>query len=126
MNLMEKKIERMKQLERLLVTPMTCHEMAKVVGWPSPSVRTYVGELHDRGRIHVASWRKSGRLLAAMYQAGEGPDAEKPCIQRSLCHADGSEDEESPFHREPVAVQVRRDDLVAALFGPFYAERAAA
>jgi predicted ArsR family transcriptional regulator len=112
MNLVETKMDRMKTCERMLATPMTCNDLAKTLGLPMPSVRTYVRELHDRGRVHVASWQKSGNLVSAMYVAGGGEDVERPSAQQSQRGA-GHDD----FRRNAVEVCIRRDDMVAAFFG---------
>jgi hypothetical protein len=121
MNQVEQKLERMKRIERLLVKPMSGYEVSQITGWPKPSIRTYMAELHDRGRIHIGGWRAAGNCMTALFVAGQGEDLEKPCMKTEL-----RPQEEDVFQRPMTEVHVHRDPMVVALFGEFRREERAA
>jgi hypothetical protein len=106
------KRERLKRIKHLLVKPMSRYEVADATGYPKPSVRTYLEELHDGGHIHIGDWRRTGNKLIPLFALGQGQDVPKPFIAGRE-----EDDEDVPFKREPVVVKIRRDALVAAFFG---------
>lgn len=110
-NVRSEKCKRMLQVERLLTKPMSSYEVADVTGFAKPSVRTYLRELHDIGRVHIGGWRVGGKVMTKLYLAGEGEDAPKPA------NCKDGEDEDEIFKRGPIVVRICRDPLVAALFG---------
>lgn len=106
------KRERKQKIERLLTKPMSCYEVVQITGYPSPSVHTYMEELHAEERTHIAEWRVGVRSMTKLYLAGPGEDAPKP--ERFKID---KEAEEELFKRPPTVVKVQRDPLVAAFFG---------
>lgn len=111
-NIFNEKRERMRQVERILTKPMSSYEVANITGFAKPSVRTYLSELYDIGRIHIGGWRICKTVMTKLYLAGKGEDAPKP-----IRGGKSDDDEAQIFKRPPTVVHIQRDPLVAALFG---------
>lgn len=110
--------------------PKTAKQIAAELSLPYTSVKRYVFALHLRRLVHIDGWSDAGSRFSPSFIAGEGDDCPKPSckaqrLQRArkytpMMLAD-VDDEPVTSPCKPagtVAVNVQRDPLVAALFGP--------
>ncbi|HEY8606615.1 MAG TPA: winged helix-turn-helix domain-containing protein [Noviherbaspirillum sp.] len=100
---------RLQQLEAILVRDMSYAEAAAALGISESTTRHYLDRLRDVGRVYVSGWRRSKTSSVRLFRAGHSEDVPRP----DLVELD--DDAEPP--RAPTVVDVRRDPLVAALFG---------
>lgn len=101
---------RLARIEALLAEkPMTKSAVAEATGYSRASVWKCFDELIWRRRIYISGWHWSGKGYVEKFGFGELPDVPKPIRD--------DDDEEAVFKRPRVVVVVRRDPLVAALFG---------
>jgi hypothetical protein len=129
-----------KIVEALKVAPagLTQLELQRITGASAGTVHRYIHQLHDEGRVHIASWKtdqagkSGGGVYQARYRLGKGENKPKPPaltpteIKRRVRQrakeageladylATRAEEERSRYWRKKPA---RRDPLVSALFG---------
>lgn len=106
----EAKQERLEFLEKLLVTQMSCEQAEKATGFCKSTTRTYMEDLYNAGKIYISGWDERESCTVKLFTAGNKDDAPRPIRGR-----DAKDDD---LHRAPAHVVIRRDDLVAAFFGP--------
>jgi hypothetical protein len=106
------KHRRLEMLEQVLSQPMSYEEAREATGLAKSTIRTYIDELHDQGRIHIADWRCDKYASVMLFQVGRKPDAPRPVRAGSI-----DDDESDIFKRPKTVVNVHRDPLIAALFG---------
>lgn len=124
-------------LEVIKDTPLCETDIATAAHVSHATVRTYLAILHDSYRIHIAGWGpKVGRgQRRRLYKAGFGEDVEFPVYvkaRKTLKKDDEPATDNElactvdwvPLRKCPHPVVIRRDPLVAALFGEYQGARA--
>jgi hypothetical protein len=129
-----------KIVEALELAPagLTQIELQRITGASAGTVHRYVHQLHDEGKVHIASWKTdaAGKIRGGVYQAryrmGAGEDQPKPApltpaqvYRRTKARvrkagelaewrAKRAEQERRSYWRKKPA---RRDVLTSAFFG---------
>lgn len=105
-------------------TACTAQEIATKVYCSERSAQQMINRLRLAGTVHIQEWRRSGRVLVAVYRYGIGRDAVKPppmTAQERLKRWRSKEtldDHAFRMARERAKKwKIKRDPLVAALFG---------
>ena len=83
-----------------------------------------VHKLRQAGTVHIQEWRRSGRILVAVYRYGIGTDAVRPPpltpVERLRAWRQRESLDNKAFRlarERGKRLKPRRDPLVAALFG---------
>ncbi len=108
------KAERLRQVVEALTKPMSADEVADALRFSRATVKAYLPELRDAGRVHIAGTRRDVKRYTNLWIAGPGKD-ETRRISESAVKRGATEEE--IFSRPPTVVRIHRDPLVAALFG---------
>lgn len=98
---------------RLMQKPMGAMQVANVEGRAYSQIAKIIRRMHDEKRIHITEWGFNQRHYP-IYIAGQGVDAERPKVTEPVglsCEI------RRTFRRHTGGAPVRRDPLVAALFG---------
>ena len=102
----------------------TAPELAAKVYCTERSAQQMINRLRLAGTVHIQEWRRSGRVLVAVYRYGIGTDAVKPPPLtpmerlRRFRERESLDDKAFRLARERgKRLKPRRDPLVAALFG---------
>ena len=102
----------------------TAPEVAAKVYCTERSAQILINKLRQQGVVHIQEWRRSGRVLVAVYRYGIGTDAVKPPPLtpverlRRFRQRETLDDKAFRLARERgKRLKPRRDPLVAALFG---------
>lgn len=93
-------------VDLLAEKPMSIDQAKDAMALPRGTVRTYIENLHDLRRIHIADWGRTYTRDFPMFMAGDKLDVPKP-----------EPKEEDLFQRPRTKVNVHRDPLIAAFFG---------
>jgi hypothetical protein len=83
-----------KVIDLLQRTACTAPELAAKVYCTERSAQQMINRLRLAGTVHIQEWRRSGRVLVAVYRYGIGTDAVKPpplTAAESVCVDSGSE-----------------------------------
>lgn len=94
-----------KAILEALAQPRKRQEIVDRTGLREATVKNSLESLRERGLVHIYGWQGT----VAIYAKGKGDCA------RVI--KDVTDDEVEGWFRQPVNVVVRRDPLVAALFG---------
>jgi len=102
----------------------TAPEVAAKVYCTERSAQIIINKLRVQGDVHIQEWRRSGNVLVAVYRYGIGTDAEKPkplTAQERLKRWRAKESLDDHAFRmakeRAKKWKIKRDPLVAALFG---------
>ena len=102
----------------------TAPEVATKVYCTERSAQILINRLRQQGVVHIQEWRRSGNVLVAVYRYGIGTDAAKPkplTAQERLKRwraKESLDDHAFRMARERAKKwKIKRDPLVAALFG---------
>ena len=111
-------------IDLLQRTGCTAPELAAKVYCTERSAQQMIKRLQLDGTVHIQEWRRSGNVLVAVYRHGIGTDAVKPkplTAQERLRRWRSKEtldDHAFRMARERAKKwKIKRDPLVAALFG---------
>jgi hypothetical protein len=110
----QRQIARITQVEKMLEhRELTAAEITVETGWSRATVWLYLLMLREgeQKRVYISSWDIGKTLMIERYKAGNLPDVVKPA------RPERSDEDEGEIKRVPAEVIVRRDPLVAALFG---------
>lgn len=102
----------------------TAPEVATKVYCTERSAQVLINRLRQQGVVHIQEWRRSGKVMVAVYRYGIGTDAAKPkpmTAQERLKRwraKESLDDHAFRMARERAKKwKIKRDPLVAALFG---------
>jgi hypothetical protein len=102
----------------------TAPEVAAKVFCTERSAQIIINKLRVQGDVHIQEWRRSGNVLVAVYRHGIGSDAVKPkplTAQERLKRWRAKESLDDHAFRmakeRAKKWKIKRDPLVAALFG---------
>jgi hypothetical protein len=102
----------------------TAPEMAAKVYCTERSAQILINKLRKQGVVHIQEWRRSGNVLVAVYRYGIGTDAVKPAPMtpaerlKRWRSKESLDDHAFRMARERAKKwKIKRDPLVAALFG---------
>ena len=111
-------------IDLLQRTACTAPELAAKVYCTERSAQQMINRLRLAGTVHIQEWRRSGRVLVAVYRYGIGTDAVKPkplTAQERLKRWRAKESLDDHAFRmakeRAKKWKIKRDPLVAALFG---------
>ena len=102
----------------------TAPEVAAKVYCTERSAQIIINKLRVHGDVHIQEWRRSGNVLVAVYRHGIGTDAIKPAPMtpaerlKRWRSKETLDDHAFRMARERAKKwKIKRDPLVAALFG---------
>jgi hypothetical protein len=102
----------------------TAPEVAAKVYCTERSAQILINKLRKQGVVHIQEWRRSGNVLVAVYRYGIGTDAVKPAPMtpaerlKRWRSKESLDDHAFRMARERAKKwKIKRDPLVAALFG---------
>ena len=102
----------------------TAPEVAAKVYCTERSAQILINKLRQQGVVHIQEWRRSGNVLVAVYRHGIGTDAVKPARMKPSERLkrwrskETLDDHAFRMARERAKKwKIKRDPLVAALFG---------
>ena len=111
-------------IDLLQLVGCTAPEVATKVYCTERSAQVLINRLRQQGVVHIQEWRRSGKVMVAVYRYGIGTDAAKPkplTAQERLKRWRAKEtldDHAFRMARERAKKwKIKRDPLVAALFG---------
>lgn len=111
----------------------TTQDIAEVTEMHESTAKERVRELAEAGRVHIGGWcwSPASKRASRMYLAGPGEDAPRPEARAGdLPWPPVKESELTPIHgwapirKAKDAPVIRRDPLIAALFGEYQGARA--
>jgi len=113
-----------KVIDLLQRTACTAPELAAKVYCTERSAQQMINRLRLAGTVHIQEWRRSGRVLVAVYRYGIGTDAVKPPPLtpmerlRRFRERESLDDKAFRLARERgKRLKPRRDPLVAMFYG---------
>ena len=111
-------------IDLLQLVGCTAPEVATKVYCTERSAQVLINRLRQQGVVHIQEWRRSGKVMVAVYRYGIGTDAAKPApmtAQERLKRWKAKEtldDHAFRMARERAKKwKIKRDPLVAAFYG---------